>query len=84
VASNRKSLKERANYCFFAEAEIAAVRPENDMEQNGIKNVINGGTWQKRQSAISGVIIVVCSLKQKNICFKRTLIFLSKFNVKYD
>jgi hypothetical protein len=44
VANQLKSSKERANYCFFAEAEIAAVRP-NDIEQNGIKNVINGGTW---------------------------------------
>jgi hypothetical protein len=35
VASNRKSLKERANYCFFAEAEIAAVRPVLCFEQNG-------------------------------------------------
>jgi hypothetical protein len=37
---------------FFAEAK-SQWSCQNDLEQNGFKNVINGGTWQNVHEAIA-------------------------------
>lgn len=54
VANQLPKFKGKKNIIVFCRSGNRSSQAKSILEQNGFKNVINGGTWQNVQNAVNG------------------------------